>query len=239
MTDNPLPPDTSAESRSIMRQITRVGGRRGGGNGQNAIPVENLMAQSPQRPGLIRRVLGALNPLDVWMGPGQPLPVSAPPDTPDRVFDYDLFYNYSYQPDAAKGRESGVTMIQLKMLAKQTHVALAKNRAKNKQKKKKWQFGLERLPGEKISEAQKRSMHDKRVKEVSDFFRMPDGQNELPEWLGLNLENILTCGVTSIVPWRKVNGQPFRLEVYDPATIVPKLDAGGRTPMGFEPETGW
>jgi hypothetical protein len=230
--------EISDESSAIMRQITRVGGRRGGSPGQNAIPGEILMAQSTQRRGIFRSILSAINPFETWMGPGVPMPVSAPAVTPDRSWDYDLLYNYSYQPDAAKSRESGVTMLQLKMLARQTHVALAKNRAKNKQKKKTWRFGLEKLPGEKIADAQKRATEDARVKEVADFFKMPDRENELPEWLGLNLENILTLGVTTIVPWRTKGGKPYRLEVYDPATVVPKLDASGRRPMGIDESTG-
>lgn len=224
------------EQRSIMR--ANMGGRRRGGAGATPIDMQQAQAivQRGGFMGFVDRVAQFVAP--VWMGPGQPLPVAVPQDTPPRSWDYPVFYNYSVQPDAAKGREAGVTMYQLKMLGRQTHVALARERLKIKQKKKRWSFGLERLPGETAHTAMLRAADDARVKIVSDFFRLPDGENELPEWLGLNLENIITCGVTSIVPWRKVNGQPFRLEVYDPATIVPKLDSGGRRPMGIDPETG-
>jgi hypothetical protein len=229
--------EISDESRAIMR--ANMGGRTRGGAGATPIDMQQSQAVVMQRGGFggfVDRVARFMAP--VWMGPGQPLPVAVPPDTPPRGWDYPVFFNYSVQPDAAKSRESGVTMYQLKLLARQTHVALARERLKIKQKKKRWVFGLERMPGESAHLAMLRAADDERVKIVSDFFRLPDGENELPEWLGLHLENIITCGVTSTAPWRKVNGQPFRLEVYDPATIVPKLDAGGRRPMGIDPETG-
>lgn len=228
--------EISDESRAIMR--ANMGGRRRGGAG--AVPIDMQQAQAVMQRGgfggFLERAARFIAP--VWMGPGQSLPVAVPAGTPERSWDYPTFYNYSVQPDAAKGREAGVTMYQLKMLARQTHVALARERLKIKQKKKRWAFGLERQPGESAHTAMLRASEDERVKIVSDFFRLPDGENELPEWIGLNLENVITCGVTSIVPWRRVNGQPFRLEVYDPATIVPKLDIGGRRPIGIDPETG-
>lgn len=227
--------EISQEARDIMRaNAMSYGGKRGG---RNAVPVDMQAAQmmAIQNTGFFSRVRQTL---DIWMGPGRPLPIAAPPGTPDRAWDYPLFFNYSVQPDAAKGREAGVTMYQLKMLAQQTHVSLAKEKAKNKQRKKDWIFGVEKQPGERPHEAQKRGMEDPRLKAISEFFRLPDGENELPEWLGLNLESIFTLGVTSIVPWRTVGGDVYRLEVYDPATIVPKLDSGGRRPIGIDPETG-
>lgn len=225
--------EISQEARDIMRTNSMsYGGKRGG---RNAVPVDMQSAQVTPPSGFFGRMRQTL---DIWMGPGQPLPIAAPDGTPPRAWDYPLFYNYSVQPDAAKAREAGVTMYQLKMLAQQTHVALAKEKAKNKQRKKSWIFGLEKQPNERPHEAMKRATKDPRIKIVSDFFRLPDGENELPEWLGMNLENILTVGVTSIVPWRTKGGAPYRLEVYDPATIVPKIDSGGRRPIGIDPATG-
>jgi hypothetical protein len=222
--------DVSAEARAIMRQnASAYGGRRGGYNPQ---PVDMQTSSALSRPSFFSRVGQAL--ANIWMGPGEPMPIAAPAETPDRAWDYPIFWNYSVQPDAAKAKESGVTMLQLRMLGQQTHVALAREKLKNKQKKKRWQFGLERLPGEAPHQAMARAMEDSRVKEIADFFRMPDGENELPEWLGLNLGNMVTLGVTTVVPWRTRGGRPYRLEVYDPATIVPKLDAGGRRPTGVD-----
>lgn len=219
--------EISDQARAIMRENAQAGGRRG----QNAIPVD----MRTQSQGFMSRVRETLN---VWMGPGRALTPVAPEGTPARSWDYPIFYNYSIQPDQAKAIDSGVSMYQLKMLSNQTHVALARGKARRKQQKKRWSFGLVKQPGERAHETLKRAANDPRIKVISDFFQMPDGENELPEWLGLNLENIFTLGVTSIVPWRTKSGEPFRLEVYDPATIVPKIDASGRRPMGIDPETG-
>jgi hypothetical protein len=220
------------EARAIMRENASIS-RRGG---PSRTPIDMQAADQQPRGGMLSRVGQVIR--DVWMGPGRTIHPTAPPDTPNRSWDYPLLWNYSAQPDAAKARESGVSMLQLRMLSAQTHIALAQTRVENQQKKKEWTFAVSPMPGETAHSAHRRGQDDPRIAEVAQLFRKPDGENGLAEWLGMSLHNILTLGVTSIVPWWKNSGQPFRLEVYDPVTIKPVLDEGGRRPMGVDPATG-
>jgi hypothetical protein len=220
------------EARAIMRENASIS-RRGG---PSRTPIDMQAADQQPRGGMLSRVGQVIR--DVWMGPGQTIHPTAPPDTPNRSWDYPLLWNYSAQPDAAKARESGVSMLQLRMLSAQTHIALAQTRVENQQKKKEWTFAVSPKPGETAHSAHRRGQDDPRITEVAQLFRKPDGENGLAEWLGMSLHNILTLGVTSIVPWWKNSGQPFRLEVYDPVTIKPVLDEGGRRPIGIDPATG-
>src|SRR5258708_14002690 len=54
---------------------------------------------SPIEPGVVARLGRKLrDTIDVWFGPDQPQPISAPAGTPPRTTDYPVSYNIQIQP---------------------------------------------------------------------------------------------------------------------------------------------
>jgi hypothetical protein len=168
---------------------------------------------------------------DVWMGPGNPTPSSIPEGTPPRIWDYPTFWNTLKAPAGAKASETdGLSFGDLRALAKQTHVRAAINTVIDKQKKKEWAFTVKPIPGESPAKTQQRAETDTRVAEISAFFESPDGETDFAEWLGMFLEDVLGIDAGVVHCWRKINGKPYSLEVFDGSTIMPLLDESGRRP---------
>ncbi len=68
------------------------------------------------------------------------------------------------------------------------------------------------------------------VATAREFFRKPDGCTPFRSWLGMAIEDVLVIDALSIYRRKTRAGKFYGLELIDGATILPLLDARGRTP---------
>lgn len=72
---------------------------------------------------------------------------------------------------------------------------------------------------------------DKRVEELKDFFRRPDGKHPYGHWVRRLLDDLLVIDAPTVYRgWRRRDGKPYVLEVLDGKLIKPLVDDAGRIP---------
>lgn len=162
-----------------------------------------------------------------WFGPGQPLPAIAPPATEPRALDYQFAINTQLQ---TRRTETGYTYQQLRALARNYDLLrLVIETRKDQVAGVPLTIRVRKQDGETFGEAKKRNAGDPRVRELTDFFRNPDGSG-WQCWIRKALEDVFVVDALSILPRWTITGKIGRLEVIDGATIDRKIDPQGRTP---------
>jgi hypothetical protein len=68
------------------------------------------------------------------------------------------------------------------------------------------------------------------IARVRAFFAKPDGETPFRSWLGTAIEDVLVIDALSLYRRKTRGGAFYGLEIVDGATILPLLDARGRTP---------
>lgn len=162
-----------------------------------------------------------------WFGPGQPLPAVAPAGTEPRALDYQFSINTQFQ---TRRTESGVSYAQLRALARGYDLLrLVIETRKDQVAAIPLTIRVRKDENETHGEAKKRNTADPRVKELTDFFRNPDGTG-WQGWIRKALEDVFVVDALSILPRWTMAGKVGRLEIIDGATIDKKIDTQGRTP---------
>ena len=157
-----------------------------------------------------------------WMGPQQPIPVSAPENVAGRQFDYPVGYNISIRPRSYEP----ITFDQLRALAENwTLIRLLIETRKDLLCAMRWDI----VPEDAGKEP------DDRCKEVKDFFKFPDKEHSWRDWLRMLLEDLLVLDAPAIYPRKTKGGKLYSLEPLDGATITRKIDGSGRTPLPPQP----
>jgi hypothetical protein len=155
---------------------------------------------------------------DGWMGPLNP-PVAQQPQTIGRQWDYPAGANLQYTP---RGVEP-VSFAQLRVLADSYDlVRILIETRKDQMVKIGWTISPIDPSAHQDS--------DPRIRELQDFFRMPDGRLTWQAWLRALLEDVLVIDAATVLPRLKRNGGLFALELMDGATIKPVIDETGRRP---------
>ena len=116
-----------------------------------------------------------------YFGPGQPLKPQAPPGTLPVVTDYPMTINMSAQPRTEQG--SGPQFGLLRAFANTGVLRLCINRRKRQIVKIPLLWKVDKNPGEKTREHDKRSEADPRVKYVTEFFKYRI-QEKTTSWAG-------------------------------------------------------
>lgn len=177
--------------------------------------------------GIIARAAGALRTLlgkdqaQEWFGPLSPMDPQVPKTQEEsvrgRAMDFPVGFNTRATPRAGEA----VSFDQMRALADSCDILRLVIETRKDQMAK-FKFAIMPMKGGKEK--------DSRCEEVEAFFRLPDGESSWNSWLRMLLEEMLVTDATSIYPWLKNGGKPYRFELMDGATIKRVIDARGRTP---------
>jgi hypothetical protein len=193
---------------------------------RTAIPAEVLARTSRGLVSGTQALIAGVSQGD-WFGPGQPLPAVAPAGTEPRALDYQFSINTQFQ---TRRTESGVSYQQLRALARGYDLLrLVIETRKDQVAAIPLSIRVRKDDNETHADAKKRNVADPRIKELTDFFRNPDGTG-WQAWIRKALEDVFVVDALSILPRWTVAGKIGRLEIIDGATIDKKIDTQGRTP---------
>lgn len=157
---------------------------------------------------------------EAWFGPGEPQPQIAPIGNEPRQFDYPTGYNLRITP---RGDEL-ISFPQLRQLADACDgVRMCIETRKDQIEKFTWSI---------VSTDPKKDVKaDKRVKEITDFFKYPDRVKPWKAWIRCFLEDMLVIDAPSLYLRKTIGGRPYAAELLDGATIRPLIDDTGRRPL--------
>jgi hypothetical protein len=168
-----------------------------------------------------------------YFGPGQPLKPQAPPGTLPRVTDYPMTLNMNSQPRTEQG---GPSFPQLRAFADAVNVMrLCINRRKRQIVKIPLVWKVDKLPGEKSKDFDKRSAADPRVQYLTRFFEKPDQEHDWMAWLSMLLEEVLVIDALAIWPVMDDQRVCKSLRILDGATIKLMWDEQGWSPNAPNP----
>ena len=163
-----------------------------------------------------------------WFGPGQPMLPTAPEEVKGRRWDYPVGYNLYI----TQRPYEGINFYQLRALADNYDILrLVIETRKDQIARMKW--NLKHRPGigsngggpnKPSSEA------EAHIGQATDFLVYPDNEHNWDQWLRILIEDMLVIDGSTIFPRKTKGGQPYALEVFDGATILPKIGADGRRP---------
>lgn len=175
--------------------------------------------------GVSYTVRGASTP-DDFFGPGQPLPPTAQEQAHGRQFDYPFAVNTQQQPRA----NEPVSFGQLIGLADNYDLLrLVIETRKDQIEKLGWSVAMRVKPGQ--TKPKPTDTQDPRIAPLEAFLAFPDKEHEFGVWLRAFLEDMFVIDALTIYPRPTVGGDLYSLDLLDGATIVRKIDTGGRTPL--------
>jgi hypothetical protein len=157
-----------------------------------------------------------------WFGPSEPMspvvPEAQRPDVEGRQFDYRMANNRNMTPRS----EEAIGFSQLRGLADACDILrIVLERRKDQIAKLQWHI----IPKDK------KAKPDSRCEEVTDFFNMPDKENDWDTWLRMLLEDLFVLDAPTVYVRKTLGGGMYAAEPVDGATIKRILDIHGRTPM--------
>jgi len=175
-------------------------------------PISEAMLQTVIRGGQF------VDPQQEWFGPQRPIEPSAPPEVAGRQFDYPSGYNINIRPRV----NEPITFEQLRALADNLDILrLVIETRKDLVCKMRWE----------IKPKDKQRDKDARCEAVEAFLAIPDQEHTWAEWLRMLLEDLFVIDAPTIYPRMTKGGKLYALEPVDGATVVRKIDEGGRTPI--------
>lgn len=156
-----------------------------------------------------------------WMGPGNPVPQTAPNGVGGRTLQYAPGYNL-----LTNQRTDPLSFASLKMLARNCDlVTLAIETRKDQITATNWEFRVE-------GQEKRGKVKDPRIKELEEFFAMPDRDSNLPFklWLRKLLDDVLIIDQPVIHIERNRGQKPYCFTIIDGQTIKPLLNEQGKPP---------
>ena len=169
--------------------------------------------------GVKPKVAGVDNGL--WFSPEQPLAPQAQDQAQGRRYDYPVGYNLRWTPRA----EEGVSFAQLRALA-DTYDLLRLLIETRKDQLVKIEWTINKIDIQDNDDED----DDPRIKEVTDFLKLPDREHTWQQWLRMLVEEMLVTDAATIYPRRTYAGKLYSLDLMDGTTIKPLIDYEGRTP---------
>lgn len=156
---------------------------------------------------------------NVWFGPLQPLPNFAPDDVAGRQWDFPVGYNIQMTPrPLAKYSFSKLREVMNNCDIMQVII----NNRKDQIEARQWT--VKPKEGVKVDEK------DTRIKEMLDFWAMPDRINTFDQWIRPWLDDMLVIDAPALYVRRERSGGVYGIEVMDGATIKLLVDKWGRRP---------
>lgn len=160
-----------------------------------------------------------------WFGPQQPLTPQAQDQTEGRAFDYPVGVNLRIQPrsgenvsfGALRAFADGYDLLRLVIETRKDQIEA---------------FDWEIIPANKEDDGD--SMADD-IRLVTDFLQSPDKEHDWPQWLRMQLEDLLVIDAIAVYPRLNRGGGLYGFELVDAATIKRIIDDGGRTPLPPSP----
>lgn len=200
---------TALDPKSIARQVSR----------QVRSQTKEIVEST------VRTTISSLRNTD-WLGPQQPVPPQAPVDASAdiRLWDYPVGYNLNWQPR----KYTPFSFAQLRWLSDNLDLM------REVIERRKDEITGDQLELVSINEDVDVD-DDPDVKKIKEFFRWPDGQHSFRAWERMLLEEMYVTDSATIYPWLKANGEPYRFEIIDGATITPLIDEAGRLPEAPDP----
>lgn len=182
-------------------------------------------------PGLIQRVSAGLRYLvsgvgpESWFGPQQPLPPQAQDKVEGRAFDYPVGYNLRISPREGEA----ISFAQLRGLADSYDLMrLVIETRKDQIEAYEWEI----VPADGKTSADKMKAE---IRRVTDFMASPDKEHDWPQWLRMQLEDLLVIDTMAVYPRASRGGELYAFELIDGGSIKRLLDDGGRTPLPPSP----
>lgn len=168
----------------------------------------------------VRYIVSGVGPTN-FFGPSQPLAPLAQEATQGRAFDYPVGFNLRIQPREGeaigfadlRGIADGYDLLRLVIETRKDQIEA---------------FDWEIVPAKKGDSA---TAYAADIKAVTDFLGSPDKEHSWPQWLRMQLEDLLVLDAIVIYPRATRGGDLYSLDLVDPATIKRVLDDGGRTPI--------
>jgi phage portal protein BeeE len=188
-------------------------------------------------PGLVARAVRGMKYAFTgnadWFGPGQPLNPSAPEVITGRSFDLPISVN-----TVNSTKIEGVSFRQLRQFADACDlVRLLIETRKDQVCGLTWVIlpkdgddKPKRKPGKSVA-----AKPDKRIDELTAFFRQPDKDHTWSEWLRMLLEDMFVIDAPTLYIQRTNAGAVYALRPIDGSTIKRVIDTHGWTPMPPEP----
>lgn len=184
-------------------------------------------AQRTVEPSLIARASGLSSTIlkggftDGFFGPGEVPQPAAPPELRGRRFDYPVGVNLQYRPRAYEN----IDFLTLRALADNYDIVrLAIETRKDQMGKLEWAV-VRRDNGKEDASSQA----------IQEFLQEPDRENDFLTWMRAIHEDLFAIDAATVYIWRDRGGMPFSLDYLDGATITPKIDDRGRSPLPPDP----
>ena len=156
-----------------------------------------------------------------WFGPGQPMSPQAPKEVAGRAWDFPQAINTMYRPRAYEA----VGFEILRAFADNYDLLrLIIETRKDQMERLRWVIQL------KDSKEKLTSQKKNKIKELTKFFRKPDGENGWNAWLRMVLEDLFVIDAVTLHRRRTRGGRLVALDQIDGATIKRIVDDWGRTP---------
>lgn len=181
--------------------------------------------------GLVQRVVAGLRyavsgvgPSN-WFGPAQPLAPQAQDQVEGRAFDYPVGYNLRIKPrdgeavsfSTLRGMADGYDLLRLIIETRKDQIEA---------------FDWEIMP---VALDDGADQFDDEIARVTDFLASPDKEHTWPQWLRMQIEDLLVLDAIAIYPRSDRGGALYGFELIDPATLKRVIDDTGRTPLPPDP----
>ncbi len=192
------------------------------GRGGTLVPVNNYQSPYRRQGDQSEPILG-ITP-DTWFSPLQPLPNFAPESVEGRQWDYPVGYNMQVNPRPL----SKVSFKQLREIANRCDImSIIINNRKDQMESREWII--------KPVDDEEGNPDDPRIKEMTEFWSMPDKVNTFSQWVRPLTEDLLVIDAPSAYVRRNKGGGIYAVEVMDGATIKLLIDENGRRPLPPSP----
>jgi hypothetical protein len=178
-------------------------------------------------PGLIARVatgiryaVSGVGPMN-WFGPQQPIQPQAQERAEGRAFDYPVGYNLRIQPregepvgfGTLRALADGYDLLRLVIETRKDQIEA---------------FEWEIVPRDKDASAD--AMKGE-IRRITDFLESPDKEHDWPQWLRMQIEDLLVLDALAVYPRMNRGGTLYGFELIDPSTLKRIIDDTGRTPL--------
>ena len=160
-----------------------------------------------------------------WFGPWQPLAPQAQREVEGRALDYPVGYNLRIRPregeayafDTLRALGDGYDLLRLVIETRKDQVE---------------SYEWEVVPADPDESA---DAYADDIRRVTDFLQSPDREHDWPQWLRMQVEDLLVIDAVAVYPRASRAGSLYGLELVDAATIKRVIDDGGRTPLPPNP----
>jgi hypothetical protein len=163
-----------------------------------------------------------------WFSALQPVATTGPADLRVRQYQYQPGANIIWTPGSDTG-SSGFWVLR-EVADSWDMLRIVIETVKDRLCEGELDFRLIPNPGESQADLKARAGADKRIQQLKDFWKCPDGEHSWEVWLRMLLEDMLVIDAMAIYMERDLKGRIASLRVIDGATVNRMLTDQGFTP---------